>query len=69
MKAIVGMPHTKDSKRWSQEEREEHSASLVADNPCYYCISDRKQKLEDSLKKGLCTLEEYKRLQNTIYSF
>lgn len=44
IKTRLDYPHTKDLKRWSQEEVEEHQASLSGDNPCYYCRADKAQK-------------------------
>ena len=34
--------HTKDPKKWRQDEVEEHTAALCGDNICYYCRADLK---------------------------
>lgn len=33
--------HTKDDNKWSIGEIEEHEASLIGDNPCYYCLAEK----------------------------
>lgn len=41
--------HNKDKRDWYQEEVEMHLASLESINPCYYCLAEKREKVEEKL--------------------
>ncbi len=56
MATLLDYPHNSDTKKWNQDDTEQHQAALSGDQICYFCLASLNKKDPEELREAMANL-------------